>query len=113
MTILSCVMINPMEGNSNGGEAFCHPPQTYRTSDLKTPRVVVIREEFIALTGDPLIAAVLNQLVYWSQRVTDFDLFLKEEKASFPKCRSSLQYGWFYKTAQELIEETMLCVTNV
>lgn len=80
---------------------------------LKEPKVVVIREEFIALTGDPLIAAVLNQLVYWSQRVTTLDLFLKEEKASPPQSRSSLQHGWFYKTSSELIEETMLCVTPV
>lgn len=80
---------------------------------IKEPKVVVIREEFIAITGDPLIAAVLNQLVYWSQRVSNVDLFMEEEKASPPKEGSSLQYGWFYKTSSELIEETMLCVTPV
>src|SRR5438034_2927607 len=78
---------------------------------MKKPRVVVIREEFIALTGNPLIAAVLNQLVYWSQRVTNVDLFLREERNFPPKCRSSLQHGWFYKNSLELIQETMLCVT--
>jgi hypothetical protein len=76
----------------------------------KEPRVVVIREEFIALTGNPLIAAVLNQLVYWSGRVANVELFLREEREAHPKCRSSLHHGWFYKTSSALIEETMLCV---
>lgn len=88
-------------------------PQDKQSPRLKEPKVVVIREEFITLTGNPLIAAVLNQLVYWSQRVTNFELFLREEKASTPKGRSSFQHGWFYKTTSELIEETMLCVTPV
>lgn len=88
------------------------PPPMF-SPRLKEPKVVVIREEFIALTGDPLIAAVLNQLVYWSQRVTSLDLFLEEEKASLPKDGSSFQHGWFYKTSSELNEETMLCVTTV
>lgn len=87
------------------------PLQTTHFSQAKEPRVVVIREEFIALTGNPLIAAVLNQLVYWSGRVANFDLFLKEEKELHSECRSSLRHGWFYKSSQELIDETMLCVT--
>ncbi len=58
-----------------GEELF---PQIMSSQRIKEPKVVVIREEFIALTGNPLIAAVLNQLVYWSQRVTNLDLFLKE-----------------------------------
>lgn len=87
------------------------PPQEAQLSHAKEPRVVVIREEFIALTGNPLIAAVLNQLVYWSGRVANFELFLQEEKGSPPNCRSDRRHGWFYKSSQELIEETMLCVT--
>src|SRR5438445_1185000 len=87
--------------------------QKEQAKRIKEPKVVVIREEFIALTGDPLIAALLNQLAYWSQRVTNFDQYMREEKESPPKCRSTLQYGWFYKSSVELIEETMLCVTPV
>jgi len=71
----------------------------------------VIREEFVALTGSPLIAAILNQLLYWSQRVSDFDLFWNEETFSSPQGIPKFQYGWFYKKAQDLIEETMINVT--
>lgn len=78
------------------------------TSPLK---IAVIREEFVALTGSPLIAALLNQLVYWSQRVADFDQFLVEEQSPPPKDRASPCHGWFYKTAHELIDETLLCVS--
>jgi len=75
-----------------------------------SPKTVALREEFVALTHDPLIAIVLNQLVYWTQRVKDFDLFLEEERFSNPECNVAPRHGWIYKTANELIEETMICV---
>lgn len=75
-------------------------------------RVSLIRMEFVELTNDPLIAAVLNQLVYWSQRVSDFDFFWKEERSPSADT-SSPQYGWFYKSTSELLEETMVRVTPV
>ena len=75
-------------------------------------RVSLIRMEFVELTNDPLIAAVLNQLVYWSQRVSDFDLFSREERSSSPD-GASPQYGWFYKSTSELLEETMVRMTPV
>lgn len=84
--------------------------QNHQDGPTRT-RVVVIREEFVALTGNPLIAAVLNQLVYWSGRVSNFDLFLNEEKYPPPKSKAGRRYGWYYKSSQELIDETMLCVT--
>lgn len=74
------------------------------------PKVVVLREEFVALTQEPLVAIVLGQLLYWTQRVKDFDLFLKEEKFFNPDCKAVLRHGWIYKTANDLIEETMICV---
>jgi hypothetical protein len=40
----------------------------------------VIKEEYVALTGSVDKALILNQFVYWSERVRDFDLFVKEEK---------------------------------
>ncbi|MBP9692334.1 MAG: hypothetical protein KBD90_03270 [Alphaproteobacteria bacterium] len=76
-------------------------------------KVAMLREEFFDLTQDPWIATVLNQLFYWSQRVSDFDLFLEEEKTCHSKSKESAQYGWFYKSATELSEETMLRVTKV
>lgn len=74
-------------------------------------KVSLVREELLELTKDPLTAMLLNQLLYWSQRVTDVDLFYEEEKS--PQKSSSPKYGWFYKTAYELCEEAMLCVTPV
>ena len=80
-----------------------------RSQELK---VAVIREEFVSLTKDPLIAVVLNQLVYWAQRVKDFDLFLEEERELNPDCNVSPRHGWIYKTAQELTDETMLHISH-
>ena len=71
----------------------------------------IIRREFVDLTGDHCSAVVLNQLLYWTQRVKDFDLFLEEERSFKPECNISSRHGWIYKTAQELSEETMLKVS--
>jgi hypothetical protein len=48
---------------------------------------VVIKEELVALTGDIIEAIILNQFLYWSERVEDFDKFIMEEKetAGFTK----------------------------
>ena len=74
----------------------------------KCPKIAVAREEFVDLTQDLLMAMILNQLLYWSQRVKDFDLFLEEEKAFNTEYERPARYGWFYKSAIELSEETML-----
>src|SRR5579863_2730727 len=71
------------------------------------PKTVILREEFVALTNDPLIAIVLNQLLYWTQRVKDFDLHLQEERFFNPDCNVPPRHGWIYKTSNDLIEETM------
>ena len=39
----------------------------------------VIKEELVELTGDFKKAVILNQLIYWSERVDDFHDFIKEE----------------------------------
>ncbi|OJW46257.1 MAG: hypothetical protein BGO67_08550 [Alphaproteobacteria bacterium 41-28] len=75
-------------------------------------KVAVVREEFVELTGDPLVAIVLNQLLYWTERVNDYDLLLEEEKKSQPEYNASPRHGWIYKTADELNEETMLRVSR-
>lgn len=75
-------------------------------------KVAVIREELVALTGDPLMAVVLNQLLYWTQRVKDFDLLLEEEKEINSDCTVAPRHGWIYKTAEDLGEETMLRVSR-
>lgn len=75
-------------------------------------QVAVIRKEFVLLTGDPFSAVVLNQLMYWTQRVRDFDLLLKEERTFRPDCNVPPRHGWIYKTAHDLIEETMLGISH-
>lgn len=81
----------------------------------------VIKEELVALTGDFKKAVILNQFIYWSERVSDFDKFVEEEKkrASFAMTSEErgqaeiveqlpLSQGWIYKSAEEMSEETML-----
>ena len=45
---------------------------------MKKLRRVVIKEELVALTGSVDAAIVLNQMIYWSERVKDFDDFIAE-----------------------------------
>ena len=84
-------------------------------------QVVPIRKELFTLTGDPFSAVILNQLLYWTLRVKDFDRFLEEEKAlgartqEHPSDAESYEihyHGWIYKTAYDLIEETMLGISH-
>ena len=68
----------------------------------------VIREDLVALTRDYRAAVVLNQIIYWTKRIHDFDKFLQEEYNRNPDCNVAFRYGWIIKTAQELADETML-----
>lgn len=77
---------------------------------------VTIKEEFVALTGDPIKAILLNQFIYWSERVADFDAFIDEEKTRAEQSGLSVTMeatnGWIYKTAEELSKETMLNISQ-
>ena len=83
---------------------------------LKKLKRAVIKEELVALTGDFASAIVLNQLIYWSERVSDFDKFIEQEKARAEEHGENINIdttcGWIYKTAEELSEETMLNVSR-
>lgn len=71
----------------------------------------VIKEEYVAITGDFQKAVLLNQFIYWSERVKDFDEFITQENKRAEQHGLSIQdltYGWIYKTAEELSDETML-----
>ena len=70
-----------------------------------------IRKEFVILTGDFFSAIILNQLLYWTLRAKDFELFAAEEKRASLQAYSFCCHGWLSKSAQELLEETMLGVT--
>ncbi len=83
------------------------PSQKSVTAQSDDDQVSVIRREFVALTGDHFSAVVLNQLLYWTLRVKDFDLYLEEERTQ-GEGSDPFQHGWIYKTATDLSEETML-----
>ncbi len=74
---------------------------------------IVIKEEFVALTGDYVDAVILNQFLYWSERVRDFDIFIEEEMSvaailggQVPELQK--RNGWIYKSCEELSEEIMI-----
>lgn len=74
-------------------------------------KVAIIREELVAITGDFAKAVILNQMLYWSERVDDFDSFIAAENKraeSHGLPTSDATDGWFYKTAEELSDETLL-----
>ena len=85
------------------------------TENRKLKRVV-IKEELVAVTGDFMLAIILNQFLYWTERAKDFDKMLIEEKAIAERegidLKTPLKCGWVYKKAEELIEETMLGISQ-
>lgn len=85
---------------------------TFPAARTEASDVSIIRREFVDLTGDHFRAVILNQLLYWTQRVKDFDLLLEEERQFQPDCNVSPRHGWIYKTADELNEETMLGISH-
>lgn len=71
----------------------------------------VVREEYVALTGCYKKAIVLNQMIYWSERIRDFKKFIEEENERLEENdeqKINLEAGWIYKKAEELSEETMM-----
>ena len=71
----------------------------------------VLREDLLAITGDFRRAIILNQFIYWSERVSDADKFIEKENEiarNNGEGERELFYGWIYKTADELAEEIML-----
>jgi len=75
-------------------------------------KVAVVREELKAITGNFFKALLLGQFMYWSERVRDASAFLQEEKLRGAEFETSLEHGWFFKSIDSLLEETMLDVTD-
>ena len=75
----------------------------------------VIKEEFVAITGNYKLALVLNQLLYWTERVgrKRYNKFIKEESTRVIGEAENLEGGWVYKNAEELSEELMINVSGV
>lgn len=70
-------------------------------------KIALVREAFVALTRDTTEAVILNQFVYWSQRISNFSCFMTEEKEQFENKSDSIKYGWIYKSSVEMKEEIM------
>lgn len=101
-----CLPEEQKECQPEGGEKILSPSPSHN------PTPHIIQGELIALTGDPRTAAILGHLLYWSQQVEDFDLFLEEERNSYSKDHV-FERGWFHRPVIALMEETMLRVTIV
>ncbi|MGI6343529.1 MAG: hypothetical protein ACOX18_00485 [Bacillota bacterium] len=74
-------------------------------------RRAVLKEELVALTGDPLSALILNQFLYWSRVAREYDKMLQED-ADLDRLPGEeeipFRHGWIYKTAAQLNEEIMM-----
>ena len=71
----------------------------------------VIREDLLSITNDYRKAIILNQFIYWSERVSDADKFIQKENEiakNNGEEERGLFYGLIYKTAEELADEVML-----
>ena len=81
------------------------------TSPRKLRRVV-IREEYIALTGNYVRAVLLHQLEFRQKCAFDVDRYVAEEGERLAQDGVNANIlpanGWFYKKAAELAKETML-----
>ena len=73
---------------------------------------VVIKQELVELTGDYRAALILNQFIYWKERMRDTDKYITEEKERAIKEDISVDIsesnGWIYKSAEELNDELMV-----
>ncbi len=68
---------------------------------------VPLKEELVSLTGCFIKALILQQFLYWSERVSDFDDFILEEKERSPELELELRHGWIYKSTEQLHDELM------
>ena len=79
---------------------------------MKKLKRAVIKEELVELTGDFRPALILNQFIYWAERMYDTDKYILEEKERALKHEIEVSIdeskGWVYKTAEDLNEELMI-----
>lgn len=75
----------------------------------------VVKEELVAICGDFIDAIILNQFIYWTDRVKNYDKYIAEEierakHNGIEKIMSPCN-GWIYKNAEELADETMIAMS--
>lgn len=76
----------------------------------------VIKEELVAITGNATAAIILNQFLYWTERMRSVDEYIKEESERMRSNSGaignvSFTHGWIYKKSEELVEEIMLDIS--
>jgi len=73
----------------------------------------VIREDILSIVDNYKQAIVLNQFMYWTERVgrEKYKKFEEEEKERKINETEDLEGGWVYKSSKKLSEETMLGVS--
>lgn len=77
---------------------------------------VIIREEYVALTGDYKKAVILHQLEWLQSQAFDVDKYIAEEGARIAregiKANILPTNGWFRKKADALSQETLLKLSD-
>ena len=94
--------------STHPGGGNCMSKMIYLNSSQDKKRIAVVRNELVDLTGDHISAMILNQLLYWTQRVKDTDLMREEDLYFKADHNTHFRHGWIYKTAEELNEEIMI-----
>lgn len=73
---------------------------------------VIIREEYVALTGDYKKAVILHELEYRQSKTYDLDGYLEEEGLRMAQQGSTANIlparGWFRRPAEQLSKDTLL-----
>lgn len=97
-------------------QPFVESRVSFFMDNLRKLKRVVIKEEIVAITGDTTLAIVLGQLMYWQERVKDYDQYIAEEERRCVENGIEREfyrtYGWIYKKASDLIDECMLNVSD-
>lgn len=78
---------------------------------IKKIKKAVIREDLLAITGCCVEATILNQFIYWSERIKDADEFIKKENEIAKRNgeeEKEPNYGWMYKSNQEMADEILM-----
>lgn len=99
--------------------------ESFTSEELQEPlKVSILREELVKLTNDSNKAIVLNQFLYWSERTKTATGFVREEIERIKRYTENndtsvlsylaedLKQGWIYKSATDLIQDTLLTISK-
>ncbi len=90
-----------------------HEPPRLKRAVIKEELVELARAHIQDAAKPHIVALILNQFLYWTERTKDFDAFIIEEKARNALLDLEPTAGWIYKNAEELADELMIDVSAV